>query len=137
MRGWEDEGVRGERVKRQRGLVTPSPPQPLTPSRTETPSPSHDSLGEPRMNRTFATLLAAMVVCAAASAAPPAVTVAKPLERETAHHDFKGRLEPAPVVEVRAPLSGVVSKVAVKADEHVKKGDLLCEIDAVGRRQEL
>jgi multidrug efflux system membrane fusion protein len=61
--------------------------------------------------------------------APP-VTVAKPLEREvTDHADFTGRTEASQIVEIRARVSGYLTKVNFKPGAEVKKGDVLFEID--------
>ncbi len=39
--------------------------------------------------------------------------------------------DPKPVTEVRSPISGVVSGVAVKVGDEVKNGDCLCTIEVM------
>jgi RND family efflux transporter MFP subunit len=60
-----------------------------------------------------------------------AVSVVQPLEREANVYELEGRIEPAEVVAIRAPVGGVVAKIHVREGADVKQGDLLFEI-AVG-----
>ena len=61
----------------------------------------------------------------------PKVAVAHPVVREISdYEDFTGRVEAAKTVELRARITGTITKVAFKAGTTVKKGDLLFEIDA-------
>lgn len=67
-------------------------------------------------------------------AAPVKVEVATPLEQEvTDFQDFTGRLEAVESVEIRARVSGYLTKVAfdpsIELGAEVKAGDLLFEID--------
>lgn len=65
-----------------------------------------------------------------ANSAPPVVTVALPVEREfTDAAYFTGRTEGSEFVEVRARVSGYLSKMHFKPGTAVKKDDLLFEID--------
>jgi len=67
---------------------------------------------------------------AAAAPAPPAVQVAKPLLKEIVEHDeFTGRFEAVDFVEIRARVSGFLSKVEFRDGSIVKEGDLLFVID--------
>jgi RND family efflux transporter MFP subunit len=79
-----------------------------------------------------ALLLLALVLIPGLAVAenPPAVTVAHPRERETANHDFLGRIESSDRVDVRAQASGKVAKVQCQKESMVKKGDLLIELDS-------
>jgi RND family efflux transporter MFP subunit len=64
------------------------------------------------------------------AAAPPAVTVSHPVEREvTDHADFTARTAAVDSVELRARVSGYLDKVNFKEGTLVKKGDVLFEID--------
>jgi RND family efflux transporter MFP subunit len=64
------------------------------------------------------------------AAAPPAVTVSHPVEREvTDHADFTARTAAVDSVELRARVSGYLDKVNFKEGALVKKGDVLFEID--------
>ena len=62
---------------------------------------------------------------------PPApVTVSQPLQKEVAEWDeFTGRTEATETVEVRARVSGYLTKVNFKDGAKVRKGDLLFVID--------
>lgn len=61
---------------------------------------------------------------------PPAVTVARPVQREVVEWDeYSGYLEAVDFVEVRARVSGMVVNVPFQAGSVVKQGDLLVEID--------
>jgi multidrug efflux pump subunit AcrA (membrane-fusion protein) len=83
--------------------------------------------------------LVTAVVAGLASAAdrPPIVTVARPLERDTADYDFVGRLDPSQETEVRAPVGGTVEKVAVHPGDEVKAGQVLVELDTGPLREAL
>jgi multidrug efflux system membrane fusion protein len=62
--------------------------------------------------------------------APPAVTVSPPLRKEiTEWQEFTGQFEAVDYVEIRARVSGYLTKVAFKDGSEVKEGDLLFEID--------
>ncbi len=74
-------------------------------------------------------LASALLFAAPAASAPPAVAVCHPRERDTSHHDYGGRLEPADPVEVRAPAAGTVRKVRVRPGDRVRKGDPLFECE--------
>jgi RND family efflux transporter MFP subunit len=64
------------------------------------------------------------------AAAPPAVTVAQPIERKVEEwDDFTGRFEAADVVEVRARVSGYLTEIHFTDGQMVNKGDLLFVID--------
>jgi RND family efflux transporter MFP subunit len=67
----------------------------------------------------------------------PVVTVARPLVRNFADHDFLGRIEPAAAIELRAPVSGRVAKVGDMAGADVAAGDVLIELDRAALRAEL
>jgi membrane fusion protein, multidrug efflux system len=81
-------------------------------------------------------VLSLSVACADTSAqpappAPPQVTVAAALDRQTTEWDeFTGRLEAVDSVEVRPRVSGYVSAVTFREGAIVRKGDLLFQIDA-------
>src|SRR5262245_36007843 len=65
-----------------------------------------------------------------APAAPLAVSVSYPVEREvTDYVDFTGRTAAVDSVEVRARVWGYLDKVNFKEGSFVKKGDVLFEID--------
>lgn len=60
----------------------------------------------------------------------PAVTAAKPVEREVMEWDeYPARLEPVEMVEVRARVNGHLLSVHFKEGAEIKKGDLLFAID--------
>jgi RND family efflux transporter MFP subunit len=61
----------------------------------------------------------------------PEVGVIQPVARRLFHHkDFIGRMEALQTVEVRARITGTVTKIAFTAGTIVKKGDPLFAIDA-------
>lgn len=67
---------------------------------------------------------------------PPTVTVAAPIERQVADYaDYTGRTEAPEFLEVRARVSGYLTKISDKFDpkknpgQEVKAGDFLFEID--------
>src|SRR5438477_4032417 len=65
-----------------------------------------------------------------AAADPPEVPVTRPVSREvTDFAEFPGRTDASKTVEVRARVSGYLTKVAFKDGSEVKEGDLLFEID--------
>lgn len=66
-----------------------------------------------------------------APAAPPAVSVAQPLEREITDWDeFTGRFVPVERVELRARVSGTLESVEFTGGQLVREGDVLFRIDA-------
>jgi RND family efflux transporter MFP subunit len=61
---------------------------------------------------------------------PHPVTVSRPARREAApYQDYTGRTEAASSVNLRARVTGYLTKVAFKEGSEVKQGDLLYEID--------
>jgi RND family efflux transporter MFP subunit len=65
-----------------------------------------------------------------ASLPPPEVSVSQPIERAVSDSlEFTGRIEAVESVDVRARVSGYITKVAFDAGAQVKQGDLLFEID--------
>ena len=69
-------------------------------------------------------------VMAQDAAAPPPVTVAKPLVRDVVDNDeFVGRFEAVDEVSVRARVGGYLDEVHFTDGALVKKGDLLFVID--------
>jgi RND family efflux transporter MFP subunit len=61
---------------------------------------------------------------------PPAVTIAKPVQRAIVDQDeYVGRFVPVEMVEVRAHVSGYLDKVHFTDGQMVKQGDLLFTID--------
>ncbi len=62
---------------------------------------------------------------------PPEVTVSKPIVKEVIDYfpQFHGRTEATEEVEVRAQVSGYITKIFFKDGQEVKKGDPLVEID--------
>ncbi|HEY6281374.1 MAG TPA: efflux RND transporter periplasmic adaptor subunit [Burkholderiales bacterium] len=82
---------------------------------------------------TFLSLLSACGPNAPATPASPplpAVTVARPIAKEVVEWDeYTGRLEAVETVEVRARVSGYLTKINFKDGAKVKKGDLLYVID--------
>jgi RND family efflux transporter MFP subunit len=61
---------------------------------------------------------------------PHPVTVSRPARREAApYQDYTGRTEAASSVNLRARVTGYLTKVAFKEGSEVKQGDLLFEID--------
>ena len=74
----------------------------------------------------------------APAAAPMAVTVSYPVERDvTDYADFTGRTAAVDSVEVRARVSGYLDTVNFKEGALVKKDDKLFEIDPRPYRAEL
>ena len=66
----------------------------------------------------------------AGGAPPPAVTVAKPIQRMLSDYDeYVGRFTAVDSVEVRARVSGYLDSVDFKDGQMVKQGDLLFTID--------
>jgi multidrug efflux pump subunit AcrA (membrane-fusion protein) len=64
-----------------------------------------------------------LVACVAhLAAAPPVVTVCRPIAWQTSDFDFAGRLDPARVSEVGAEVGGLVQKVPVAAGDEVRPG---------------
>jgi len=65
-----------------------------------------------------------------ASLPPPEVSVSQPIERAVSDSlEFTGRVEAVEAVDVRARVSGYITKVDFDAGALVKEGDLLFEID--------
>ena len=65
-----------------------------------------------------------------AEAPPPAVTVARPVQREVIEWDeYTGWLEPVESVDVRARVSGLIESAPYQEGTNVKKGDVLFSID--------
>jgi multidrug efflux system membrane fusion protein len=65
------------------------------------------------------------------AAGPPEVTIARPVVKEvTDYEDLTGRIEAVATVQLRARVSGYLTRVAFEVGDSVKKGDVLCEIDA-------
>jgi RND family efflux transporter MFP subunit len=61
---------------------------------------------------------------------PHPVTVSRPARREAApYQDYAGRTEAASSVNLRARVTGYLTKVAFKEGSEVRQGDLLYEID--------
>ncbi|MCW6510794.1 efflux RND transporter periplasmic adaptor subunit [Lichenifustis flavocetrariae] len=82
----------------------------------------------------FAVLLQAAVgvgpVLAQAQQPPAAVTVAKPVVKEVIEHDdYTGRFNAVDFVEVRARVTGYLTKINFTDGAFVKKGDVLFVID--------
>jgi len=66
----------------------------------------------------------------ASAAAPPAVTVARPLQKKITEWDeYTGRFTAVETVEVRARVSGFIDSIHFKDGQLVKQGDLLFVID--------
>ena len=90
------------------------------------------------MSAATATLAAGVLVLAGCSArapatdapSPPRVTVSKPVVREvTDYFEFPGRTEAVSEVQIRARVTGYITKVNFEDGQDVKKGQLLFEID--------
>jgi membrane fusion protein, multidrug efflux system len=65
-----------------------------------------------------------------ASAAPPAVTVARPLQKKITEWDeYTGRFTAVETVEIRARVSGFIDSIHFKDGQLVQQGDLLFVID--------
>jgi membrane fusion protein, multidrug efflux system len=61
---------------------------------------------------------------------PPAVPVALPVEREvTPYEEFNGQLNAVDMVDLKARVTGFVTKYPFREGSEVRKGDLLFEID--------
>ena len=97
---------------------------------------THDALRRSRSALRAVPLLALLVLAAcgkkeeAAVPPPPAVTVAQPTKRMTTDWDeFTGRFDAVQQVQVRARVTGFVTKVAFSDGAVVKTGELLYEID--------
>src|SRR5580658_405079 len=61
----------------------------------------------------------------------PEVPVCKPLVREVSDFlEFTGRTEASKTVDIRARVSGLLSKISFKEGTSVKKGEPLFEIDS-------
>jgi RND family efflux transporter MFP subunit len=66
----------------------------------------------------------------ASASPPPAVTVAKPIERTVVDQDeYVGRFVAVDTVEIRSRVSGYLSEIDFTDGQMVKKGDLLFVID--------
>jgi RND family efflux transporter MFP subunit len=66
----------------------------------------------------------------AGDTAPPAVTVGKPVARQiTDYFEFPGQAAAVGEVDVRARVTGYLTKVNFEDGQNVKRGDLLYEID--------
>lgn len=66
----------------------------------------------------------------AASARPPEVTASQPVRRKVTEWDeYVGRFEAVDAVELRARVSGYLTKIHVDDGQDVKEGDLLYTID--------
>lgn len=80
----------------------------------------------------------AIVSLAFAAAEAPEVPVSRPAPREVTDYEvFPGRAAASRTVEVRARVSGYLTKVTFKDGSEVKQGDLLFEIDPRPYRAEL
>src|SRR5437764_7108209 len=67
---------------------------------------------------------------AAATPAPPAVTVSQPLQRELIEWDeYTGQFAAKEYVEIRARVSGYLTEIHFEDGQLVKEGDLLFVID--------
>src|SRR6266849_9549463 len=67
---------------------------------------------------------------AGAAPSPPAVTVARPLQKKITEWDeYTGRFIAVETVEVRARVSGFIDAIHFKDGQIVKQGDLLFVID--------
>ena len=65
-----------------------------------------------------------------AAAPPPAVTVAKPVQRTIVDQDeYVGRFVAVDMVEIRARVSGYLEQVHFRDGQIVKQGDLLFSVD--------
>ena len=66
----------------------------------------------------------------APAAAPPAVTVSEPIQRELVEWDeFTGQFAAKEYVEIRARVSGYLTEIHFEDGQTVKQGDLLFVID--------
>src|ERR1700730_13169985 len=89
-----------------------------------------------RTARFFGVVLAAGLLagCGQAAqqdaAAPPAVTVANPVQRTVIDQDeYVGRFVAVDSVEIRSRLSGYLADIGFTDGQMIKKGDLLFTID--------
>ena len=70
------------------------------------------------------------IFAADAPAAPPAVTVSQPIQRELVERDeFTGQFAAKEYVEIRARVSGYLTEIHFEDGQLVKEGDLLFVID--------
>ena len=70
------------------------------------------------------------ILAADAPAAPPAVTVSQPIQRELVERDeFTGQFAAKEYVEIRARVSGYLTEIHFEDGQIVKEGDLLFVID--------
>lgn len=74
-------------------------------------------------------------LCAAPGA--PVVSVAHPLPRESADFVFLAQVQPAPTVDLRSNVTGVIEKVLRREGEHVVAGDELFHISAADLQKQL
>ncbi|PDS76310.1 efflux RND transporter periplasmic adaptor subunit [Rhizobium sp. L43] len=78
----------------------------------------------------IATFMPLAAMAQGAPAAPPPVTVAKPVVRDVVDNDeFIGRFEPVDEVSVRSRVGGYLQEIHFEDGALVKKGDLLFVID--------
>ncbi len=79
-------------------------------------------------------VLLVMIASSARAAAPPGlleVEVARPIFRTVMKQKtYEARIEPRETLQVRARVSGPITRAAVREGDKVKKGDVLFEIDA-------
>jgi RND family efflux transporter MFP subunit len=74
--------------------------------------------------------LSSGIAVAQQTAAPPAVTVSRPLSREIIEwNEYTGQFQATEAVEVRARVSGYLTEIHFQDGQFVKKGDLLFVID--------
>ncbi len=66
-----------------------------------------------------------------------AVSVAQPIQTQTADFGFAGELEPAQQADVRAAVDGTVKQVLVKDGEMVSEGQLLVQLDDRSLQQQI
>jgi RND family efflux transporter MFP subunit len=78
-----------------------------------------------------------IVDCCFAQQRSPAVSVALPIQTQTADFDFNGTLEPAQQAEVRAAVDGSVQKVLVENGDLVTESQLLVQLDARSLEQQI
>jgi RND family efflux transporter MFP subunit len=70
------------------------------------------------------------ILAADATAAPPAVTVSQPIQRELVERDeYTGQFAAKEYVEIRARVSGYLTEIHFEDGQIVKEGDLLFVID--------
>lgn len=97
------------------------------------PAQPHRAMARSVLGGVYLLLALAMDGTAAAQApppAPPAVTVAAPLQREVVEYDeFTGQFAAVEFVELRARVSGYLQSHHFEEGQIVKKGDLLFVID--------